>query len=135
MIFARTHLLWVLVALHWTPSVLQAAETPAPSKQGDLHLLTLGDWGIDAPARTEVGAEMGKFATKNGNHPSAVLLLGDNFYVKLTGADDPRFKTFFEDTYSAKQLNIPFYAVMGNHDYSTGDLPFEMEYAKKNDLA
>jgi tartrate-resistant acid phosphatase type 5 len=110
-----------VLALILTTSLAHAAD--------DLHLLTLGDWGIDSPERAEVGAEMGKFASKNGNHPAAVLLLGDNFYVKLSGVDDPRIQTFFEKTYDDKNLNIPFYAVMGNHDYSTGDMPVEMEYA------
>ena len=96
----------------------------------ELHLLTLGDWGINSPERGQVGAEMGKFAAKKGNHPAAVLLLGDNFYVKLSGADDPLIQSFFEKTYDAKKLNVPFYAVMGNHDYSTGNLPIEMEYAR-----
>ena len=30
------------------------------------------------------------------DHPTAVILCGDNFYFRLTGVDDPRFKTFNE---------------------------------------
>ena len=126
MALTRATVFWTVLAVFLLPQVTRAAD--------ELHILTLGDWGIDSALQANGGGTRRwvSLQQKTGNHPSAVLLLGDNFYVKLTGADDPRFKTFFEDTYNAKQLNIPFYAVMGNHDYSTGDLPFEMEYAKKN---
>src|SRR3954464_10554022 len=102
----------------------------ADAAANELHLLALGDWGINSPERGRVGAEMGNFASKNGNRSAAVLLLGDNFYVKLSGVDDPQIQSFFEQTYDPKKLDVPFYAVMGNHDYSTKNWPIEMEYAR-----
>ena len=111
-------------------TLLVASCTGALRGEDELHLLTVGDWGINSPARGEVGAEMGKFASEAKVKPAAVLLLGDNFYVKLTGVTDPLIQTFFEKTYDAKKLDIPFYAVMGNHDYSTGNWTIEMEYAR-----
>jgi len=124
----RCRRIWLTLLVVLLATSLSRAQKATP--RDELQLLTVGDWGINSPARGEVGAEMGKFATSKGNHPAAVLLLGDNFYVKLSGVDDPRIQTFFEKTYDAKKLNLPFYAVMGNHDYSTGNLPIEMEYAK-----
>jgi len=112
------------------PILAAAVPTPAPSSE--LRLLTLGDWGIDAPARNEVGRTMAVYARKT-QRPDAVLLLGDNFYVKLTGITDPRIQEFFEQTYDRTRLNVPFYAVMGNHDYSNVNVPIEMDYARKND--
>jgi hypothetical protein len=96
----------------------------------EVKLLTLGDWGVNSPARSEVGRAMAIFATQPGNTPDGVLLLGDNFYVKLSGVDDPQIQTFFEKTYDAEKLNVPFYAVMGNHDYRNDDVRIEMDYAR-----
>jgi hypothetical protein len=100
---------------------------------GELRLLTLGDWGIDSPARKQVGEAMAKFAAEPGQRPDAVLLLGDNFYVKLSGVADGQIQSFFEQTYDPARLNVPFYAVMGNHDYSNDDVKIEMEYTRSRD--
>src|SRR5687767_4349298 len=46
------------------------------------------------------------------------MLLGDNFYdVGVTAVDDPQFATKFENVYNG--LDMPFYIVLGNHDYGT----------------
>jgi hypothetical protein len=50
--------------------------------------------------------------------PSFVISTGDNFYSHgLKGPDDPYFKQTFSDMYSAPSLQVPWYAVLGNHDY------------------
>eukprot|EP00897_Mesotaenium_endlicherianum_P007199 jgi/Mesen1/6507/ME000332S05514 len=50
-----------------------------------------------------------------------VINNGDNFYNlgidKELGVTDPQFKTSFHDIYNAKSLRVPFYGVLGNHDY------------------
>jgi hypothetical protein len=44
------------------------------------------------------------------------VLLGDNIYDNgVDGPDDPQFQDQFELPYA--NLNFPFYAVLGNHDY------------------
>ena len=56
-----------------------------------------------------------------------VLLLGDNIYDDgVTGTSDRQWQTKFEEPYA--RLDLPFYAVLGNHDYG-GSLslgPFEV---------
>ncbi len=45
-----------------------------------------------------------------------VVLLGDNIYDRgVSGADDPQWQTKFEEPYH--DVDLPFYAVLGNHDY------------------
>ncbi len=45
-----------------------------------------------------------------------VLYLGDNFYDEgVSSVDDEQFDTKFEAPYAV--LDIPFYVVLGNHDY------------------
>lgn len=47
-----------------------------------------------------------------------VLYLGDNFYgTGVKSVKDSQWKTKFENVFSAASLEIPFYAVLGNHDY------------------
>lgn len=49
---------------------------------------------------------------------SFVLYLGDNFYgAGVKSVKDRQWKTKFEDVFKAPSLEMPFYAVLGNHDY------------------
>jgi tartrate-resistant acid phosphatase type 5 len=98
-----------------------------------VDLLALGDWGIDTPAQAAVASAMKGYVEKNGIALDAVLLLGDNFYVDLEkGVEDPAWKELFERRFDRKGLDVPFYAVLGNHDYSGGKAQIQLDYAKRN---
>lgn len=57
------------------------------------------------------------------------ILLGDNFYDDgVTSLGDSQWKTKFEDIY--KDLDIPFYAVLGNHDYGGNGAGYEPKNAQ-----
>ncbi|KXZ52138.1 PAP1 protein [Gonium pectorale] len=50
--------------------------------------------------------------------PQFVISTGDNFYPSgLNSAEDPQFSVSFSRVYSGPGLQVPWYAVMGNHDY------------------
>jgi tartrate-resistant acid phosphatase type 5 len=125
----------VAAALVVWPGVVGRAELPstqpASADPRAVRLFAVGDWGIASPDRTAVGKAMADRANLPGHRPADVLLLGDNFYVKLTGIDDPQVRDFFELTYDPAALPVPFYAVLGNHDYKTNDAPIEMAYAAR----
>lgn len=54
------------------------------------------------------------------------LLLGDNFYeAGVTSTEDPQWQSKFEDVYA---LQVPFYAILGNHDYD-GNEGAEVDYS------
>lgn len=56
-----------------------------------------------------------------------VVLLGDNIYDSgAESADDPQFQSKFEQPYAG--IDVPFYVVLGNHDYGAGGAG--LEYAK-----
>ena len=65
-----------------------------------------------------------------------VLYLGDNFYqVGVDGVDDPQFQTKFERPYA--DLDLPFYVILGNHDYGSGSLEVnkvtaQVEYTRRS---
>jgi hypothetical protein len=61
-----------------------------------------------------------------------MLLAGDNFYVKLTGTEDPQWQTLFEDMYDSSVLNFPFFVALGNHDYQFGKDQIERAYAREH---
>jgi acid phosphatase len=57
-----------------------------------------------------------------------VISTGDNFYSSgVESVDDPQWTTTFEQTYADRSLQVPWYAVLGNHDYR-GSVNAEMNY-------
>lgn len=94
-----------------TPPVFSAAQSRA------LNFLIVGDWGRDGTShQREVAAQMGKAA--HSLRSQFVISVGDNFYTEgVRSTTDPRWRSSFEDIYVAPSLQVPWYAVLGNHDY------------------
>lgn len=113
--------------------VINQQETPAwtfPSphqSEKKLTFLAVGDAGTGEEPQKVVAAGMSRVASARS--AQFVLYLGDNFYeTGVSSAADPLWKTAFEDIYTQPSLQIPFYAVLGNHDYY-GNEEAELEYA------
>jgi hypothetical protein len=123
----RLPLLLLAVALQLGASLPAQAAPPSASPTTQATRLTFfawGDWGdTKSTERQQTADTIANFK----DHPDLALLLGDNFYFHLTGPNDPRFKEFFEDAY-ASRLNVPFYALFGNHDYSDHNIRTELTY-------
>jgi hypothetical protein len=85
-----------------------------------IRVLAFGDFGTGSPAQKQTAAAMVAY---HKIHPFDFgLTLGDNFYPRgMTSPDDPRWLTQWEQLYSP--MHIPFYAVLGNHDWSGADSP------------
>ncbi|CAL1531088.1 unnamed protein product [Lymnaea stagnalis] len=99
-----------------------------------LRFLIIGDMGgVDyAPYSTyyerSTAAEMGKIADLYS--PQFVMELGDNFYYDgVKDVNDIRFKATFENVYTAKSLQIPWYLIAGNHDHH-GNVTAQILYSK-----
>ena len=92
----------------------------------------MGDWGEDTSAERQVAGAMRKEARADDSPPAFALLLGDNFYFKLKGVDDPHWQTLFEQMYDPMVLGVPFYACLGNHDYDGNNLQIELSYARQH---
>jgi tartrate-resistant acid phosphatase type 5 len=111
-------------------SAAASAATPA------VHLLAMGDWGTNGPGQRRIAAALASFVGHDSARFSAMLLVGDNFYMKLPGGvNDPVWQSAFEQMYDPRALNFPFYAVLGNHDYRDGKTyngkdMVELNYAK-----
>lgn len=125
----------VLTALAAAALVLLAARcTDAPLSEKaatGLTFLVVGDWGRGgAFGQTEVAKAMADFADRTPVR--FVVSTGDNFYERgVASVDDPEWRRSFEDIYARPSLNVPWYVVLGNHDYG-GNADAEIAYTKTN---
>jgi len=69
-----------------------------------------------------IASAMGAFVQTSEVTPSFVISLGDNFYDNgVPSADSVLWQYLWKDIYLIYQgLNIPWYPVFGNHDYTGG---------------
>jgi hypothetical protein len=109
-----------------------------------VKFIVMGDVGEGNDAQDEVAAAIVNKCAADGC--DFVVLLGDNFYdAGVESVNDPLWETAFEDPYM--NVDLPFYAVLGNHDYG-GNIAFidtpgagnefdkglvEVEYAQTSD--
>ncbi|KAK9918475.1 hypothetical protein WJX75_004346 [Coccomyxa subellipsoidea] len=91
--------------------------------QYPVKFLVVGDWGRRGQYnQSHVAAMMGLKASLVD--PDFIVSVGDNFYPSgLSSPSDEAFSKSFSDAYSAKSLQVPWYAILGNHDY--GDKCFD----------
>ena len=103
-----------------TTSVYAAA---ARASEDHLSFLVVGDWGRrGAYNQTAVARAMG--ACGAVSRPDFVVSVGDNFYEGgLNSLDDPEFAHSFTNVYTHPSLQVPWHAVLGNHDY--GDCGYD----------
>ncbi len=116
----------------WTRAQAQASTIP-DAGPGALRFLAMGDWGRQGePHQTAVALRMGEEAGRAGREARFVLALGDNFYEDgVASVDDPQWQSSFEGVYTAPSLRIPWYAVLGNHDYH-GTPDAQIAYGRKS---
>ncbi len=105
------------------------AEFTVPAKTPGvkyLQFIALGDFGTGGLGQRAVAFGM---AGKSRLDPvEFVLLLGDNFYEDgVESVDDKQFQSKFEGMYNSPSLQVPFYVVLGNHDYR-GNAEAQVEY-------
>ena len=117
--------LWAVrlsIILVFSGSVLSAQE---PRRQirlqhypEALNYLVIGDWGLGNSRQREVAAQMARVAQQVD--VDFIITTGDNFYPSgVTSERDTLWKTAFEDVYDSPSLHVPWYPVLGNHDYGT----------------
>jgi len=86
------------------------------------NFLSIGDWGGAALGGHyitnvyDVAKQMAATATLS--KAEFVLNSGDNFYwCGITNTSDYQITTDWVDPYSAESLQIPWYSILGNHEY------------------
>lgn len=104
--------------------------------QDTMHFLAIGDWGgsSDSNPTTEDeidnAAGMAQVASGFGG-VRFVLAEGDNFYSSGLHGDDhcSRFAAGFEEVFPQAELQVPFYAIAGNHDHG-GNVTAQVAYTQ-----
>ncbi|CAH1249452.1 ACP5 [Branchiostoma lanceolatum] len=129
-------LIAVVVVLTSGTGIVAAPFKAYDKDQASLRFMVLGDWGGIPlyPYRTgvekDVAARMGKVA--DSMDYKFVLGLGDNFYFDgVQNEFDKRFQETFEDVFTAKSLDIPWYFIAGNHDHN-GNVTAQIEYSHRS---
>lgn len=90
---------------------------PEPSDPQVVRFIAMGDGGTGDATQYEVARAVRRVCEQQGC--DLVLYLGDNIYeIGVQGADDPQFEHKFEAPYA--DLDLPFFVVLGNHDYGGG---------------
>lgn len=119
----------VLTSSVKNPQPIPAFSIPTfPPGTPFIHFLAFGDQGTGREGQRSVAAAMAKVATQDS--AMFVLTLGDNFYPSgVESVSDPQWQEKFELVYSHSSLQIPFYAVLGNHDYYSNP-EAQVEYSK-----
>lgn len=87
-----------------------------------VSFLTIGDWGgydlgsDHQTTVTTVAEQMAKTAEEN--KAAFVVNTGDNFYYcGITSTADKQVADDFTNVYKAQSLSVPWYSVLGNHEY------------------
>jgi acid phosphatase len=107
------------------PAILHSA-----TESGVLRFYALGDTGRGDSGQAAVAEAMAGFHT--GFSADLALLLGDNFYPRgVRSPEDPQWQSKFEGMYDPARLDLPFYAILGNHDYRR-NASAQIEYSRKN---
>lgn len=117
------------VASRFLPVNLLGETVPSPA--GALNFLVFGDWGRQGELdQRQVAGQMGKAAQNLSAR--FVIAAGDNFYNDgVTSTTDDHWHKSFEDVYTDRSLQVPWYAILGNHDYH-GNCEAQLEYAKRS---
>jgi tartrate-resistant acid phosphatase type 5 len=110
-------------ALTAVPMGLRAAFPPTAD------FLVVGDWGRNGTShQREVAAQMDEIAASVASR--YVISVGDNFYEDgVQSATDPQWRTSYENIYTARSLQVPWFVALGNHDYR-GVPQAQLDYAK-----
>lgn len=91
----------------------------AAGAESDALFLAIGDFGSNNKEQRAVASAMRKHLEDIERKPAGLLLVGDNFYGKMTGGvKSDRWRTGFEQMYDRETFPGPCYAVLGNHDYN-----------------
>ncbi len=121
-----------------TPSWLRALDAqPAATSAEGIHFLAVGDFGTGTATQSTVARQMAAYARGLNAPLSSVLALGDNFYGYLA---PQRFDIHFEQMFPKDGLDVPFYAIAGNHDYGPhydsqqgpAKVQIQLDYAAQN---
>lgn len=96
-----------------------------------LTFLIVGDWGRNGHFnQRDVGDRMNEAV--DVLDADFIISTGDNFYNDgVASVDDPYWISSYESVYDGVHLFLPWYAILGNHDYR-GNVQAQIDYSDKS---
>ncbi|HYF04031.1 MAG TPA: metallophosphoesterase, partial [Patescibacteria group bacterium] len=95
-----------------------------------VKFLVIGDWGAGGSFQRSIAQQM--LLKAEAETPQFVLSTGDNIYPNgVDSTTDRQWDTKFKNVYTGVALELPWYAVLGNHDYRLSP-EAQVEYSKVN---
>lgn len=93
-----------------------------------LEVLIYGDAGKGSPEQQWTADEMSVYVSDVNNDIDFIINLGDSFYEEgVTSVTDSKWNSRFESVFDPAILNMPFFSILGNHDYR-GNIDAQLEY-------
>lgn len=121
----------ILLALMLSSVLMAWAQTPADWKKlkGDLNFYMVNDMGRNGYYDQKPIAEiMGRMGEEIG--PECVFAVGDvHHFWGVESTSDPLWTTNYEHIYSHPELMLPWYPVLGNHEYR-GNTQAVLDYSR-----
>ncbi len=113
----------------WLAAAALSAFAQGVAAQGDYTLLVFGDSGTGQGNHRRVAAAMAETCRQHGC--DAALVLGDLIYPSgVRSADDPKFRSHFEEPYAVLGP-FSFWMAPGNHDHRRpGSVAAQVEYGR-----
>jgi len=98
----------------------------------DFSFMVVGDWGREGHHHQKKVANAMAVVARQTN-PRFIISTGDNFYdYGVSSARDKQWNSSFESIYDSWLKNIPWYAVLGNHDH-LGNLTAQVVYSNRSE--
>lgn len=92
------------------------------------NFFVIGDWGRQGDFHQADLGEMMQEISKVVE-PEFIVSTGDNFYADgIASVNDPQWQVSFENIYKGSFLHVPWYVILGNHDYR-GNVQAEIDYS------
>jgi hypothetical protein len=93
------------------------------------HFFVIGDWGRNGYHHQQDLADAMQRAAQVVE-PEFIISTGDNFYPNgVASVNDPFWISSFENVYRGDLLFVPWYVVLGNHDYR-GNPQAQIDYSE-----
>lgn len=97
-----------------------------------LEFFAYGDAGKGSTTQFATADQMSLYVNDVTNEIDFILNLGDSFYDDgVISTSDPLWESYFESVYNPSILDMPFYSILGNHDYR-GNIDAQMSYVSPN---
>lgn len=95
--------------------------------------MVFGDWGyLSSTNQNLLQSAYSLSQTCQTYYCSSIISVGDNFYPDgLISQNDEKIENYYLHVFNYSSLQIPFYSVLGNHDYHFSKSPqYEIELTK-----